>query len=415
MHIKLYPCRAFANGISGIAVAALFLASAAGAQTSGEKVHFTFAISDLYAPFLNPEENKKVAEGVMRETNLSATYKHRASKFTWTKNMSGVTGLFAPGSRDTSTTQTLALTLRPEEGEPGTLGVDLPKVLAGNYVLDSLFFTLPPDVVYQQPGYRKIVDKLSDPEKDPQPKLPAPAFEYWVSFDPGNQVEQQSCLFISTPFGFPDTAIPVVTQVKTSDKQIYLHQRMGKYCPFVNERNPESPDYTPGKLPPLRIAAAQASPDYTVTKGKISRWGLLPVTTGMTRWYHRNSEGAFASVTGYGPFERFAVRLRGDTQYPVKDTLLVRTETWDFFNHALIKYTSDINFFSTQQRAAPTIRQVIYFHDGKRVGGEQKTENCEAAECKKIAADVARQMARPFAELLQEVKDYRTLTLIPVE
>lgn len=397
-------------------VATMLLTATVSAAIPTGDMHFTFAISDLYVPYFSAAENAEVLQSFLAETSVVATYKRTTRSFSWRD----AAGILDPGFIDNTTEQSRTFKLRPESGQTKRLGAVMPQSLEGGYVLSKLFFTLSPDTFYHQQGYRAIAQKLQDDGAKRDGDLPSPYIEFRVYQDedgtPEAPVERQDCLDIYTPFGFPDTLIPLVIQTATHTKQLRLVRIMQDWCPLVNERFSEKPGAIPGRLPAARIAFAQAYIDYSTVKGKTFVWGSLPVTESMTRWYHRNSDGVYGSLSHFGPFERFAIRLRWDESYSVNGRLPVRTEEWSFFNQQLIKYANDVYYPETDKKEKEiSIEQAVYFQNGKQVWMESKVENCADLQCQKVLVDVKKVTEQPFETLLNEVQGYRDLTLMPAE
>lgn len=378
-----------------------------------ENLRLTFSISDIYAPYLTPKENADVLGSLNNEVSVRVSYYRSSSKFKWTSNMSGVTGLISPGFVDTSTEKSLTYNLSPEPGKQKVSGVDIPQTLGDGYILDKLYISVSPKVFFQQSGYRKLVEKAS---KNDDEKY-NPSFEYKVinrnddADTQGN--EHQQCFSILTPLGIPDISIPVVTNVGINSKTIRLIDYDGNRCPLVNTKYTGAPAVINGHLSPIRIASAQSDIDYSaVDRVKFSS-GILPVTPSMTRFYNRSNTGVSAWVREYGPFEIFSISIRGDETNAVGNAFPVQTESWSFFNKRLVKHNSEILYINTESNNVDWIREGVYFQHDNQVGYSSQTQNCIVKDCQKVMAEVKRQLALPYEEQSKEVESYRSLTLIP--
>lgn len=398
----------------GLIINTVLMLPTACAVNSDSAFHFTFGISDLYAPFLTKEENRAALDSLSTGAEITATFTRKTRKFRWTSNLSGVTGLFAPGFQYDYTEKYEKYTLSPESGNPGQLGADIPPSLEGGYVLSNLWIQVSPEGIYRQPGYRSLIQKL--PAKNQLHDLPSPTFEYLVSIDNSNKTdnrtEHQGCLFVSTPFGFPEVHIPVVTRVSTTSKRIILQEILHQSCPWIPKSLNNKFD---GRLPLARVAAAQSHIDFSTTFGSTSKGGKLPVTESMTRWFHRNKEGTYAGLNTFGPFEEFSMRLRWDNTYPSGDRLPIRTERWSFFNQKLVKYSADIFYNAPGYGKFSTAQETVYFQDGQLVGSKSDAEKCSEKACLSAHSELKRQTSRPYEEILNEVLTYRHLPYIPAE
>ncbi|MBS0879202.1 hypothetical protein JK231_01115 [Pantoea sp. JGM49] len=382
-------------------------------------IHFIFGVSDLYSPVLSDEENRSVLESLTKGATVTATYRHTTRKFHWFSTMSGVTTFLDPGYKYTSKDETRSYTLLPEADNRSILGVDMPVSLDGDYVLAELYVQLYPSL-YQQPGYLATIKNL--PEKDlkfSREFRGSSSFRYLVSQDkrrtqsPVN--EHQGCLFVTTPYGYPDTTIPVVTLVGTNLTNMRLTNIMHQRCPLVNINTNEKSTVLTGHLPPARIAAAQANIDYSTTKGITQKSGALhPVNKEMARWYQRNDEGVYAALQAFGPFKLFRMRIRFDAAYPEGKRLPIRTESWYLYNEKLVKYSGSIYYLSTDNEKSMSADEVVYFHDEKKVFNESKKDNCNTQGCQNALADIKHHSTNSWDDLQREAVRYMQLTLIPI-
>lgn len=390
------------------------MSAMANAETSipNENVRLTFSISDLYAPYLTSKENADVLKSLNSKVSVVVTYKHTSSKFKWTSNMSGVTGLISPGYIDNSTEQYRMFELSAQPGKQQVSGVDIPQSLAGNYIMDKLFVSVSPNVFFQQSGYRDLVQKelQNDNEKY------SASFEYNVSFEdssiPARITEHQECLSISTPLGIPDIPIPVVTNVEIHSNKIRLLNNIYHACPLVNTKYTSTSAVANGHLPAIRVASAQADIDFAGSDGVKFSSGALPVTEDMTRLYNSNDTGISAWVREYGQFEIFSISIRDEQSNAVGDVLPIQTESWSFYNKKLVKHYNEILYISTEKKPTDWIREGVYFQNGQQVGYVSKTQNCTGKECQKIQAKVKSQLAKSFEEQNSEVQGYKAIYVI---
>lgn len=380
-----------------------------------------FGVSDLYSPVLSEKENKSVLESLTKGAVVTATYRHTTREFHWFATMDGVATIFAPGYTYTTKDDYRSYILIPEPDNRFVMGADIPVTLDGDYVLAELDVRLNPSLS-QQPGYLEAIKNL--PKKDQRNPIYS-SFRYLVSLDNTRKEnplnERQGCLSVITPFGYPDTSIPVVTLVGTKLTEARLTHIINQPCPLTNVKINEKSLVSTGHLPPARIAAAQASLDYFTTKGVDKKWGSLPVTKEMTRWYQRNDEGVYASLKKFGPFELFSMRVRWDATYPEGKRLPIRTETWYFYNKKLVKYSGSIYYKSTDDKNyypstddTMSAEEVIYFHNGKKVFNESEQDNCHAQSCQNALADIKKHSANSWGDLQGEAMRYMELPLIPV-
>lgn len=389
--------------------ATLLSANACASVPKGD-THFSIAISDLYIPYLSAEENAAVQQNLLKETQIVATYTRYKRSFRWFARIDGVTGFFAPGFDETRIDEKRSFPLRAEPGQANTFGVDLPQSLDGGYILAGLYFTLSADAFYRQPSYRTLVDKMADSKEKNRKDFSDPYIEYIVSEDKsGHKIksgEQQDCVDISTPFGFPETKMPMVVRRTLSSKTLYLVRLMHYTCPLTEEKSDN------GRLPPARIADAQSRFEDYRSSAFISHDGVLPVTPAMTRWYKRGGYNVTGWRQQYGAFEKFRMHLREDRTYAVNGRVPFRIETWNFFNNQLVKYANEVHYLSTNyNNDAIRIEEVVYFQQGVEVARKSKQENCSEAACQKVLADVKQQMSQPYDVLLNEVNTYKALPL----
>lgn len=389
---------------------AAFLSSSACLAASAGDAHFTFAISDLYIPYLSDEENAAVQQNLLKETKIVATYTRYKRSFRWSQSIPGVVGFFSPGFDEMRIDEKRTYTLRPEPGKADTFGVDLPQSLDGGYVLAGLYFTLSAEEFYRQPSYRTIADKMADSKERNRKDFSDPYIKYIVyEGKPSHKIkfaEQQDCVDISTPFGFPETKMPMVVRRTLSSKTLYLVRLMHYTCPLTEVKSEN------GRLPPARIADAQSRFEDYRSPAFISHDGVLPVTPAMTRWYQRGGYNVTGWRQQYGAFEKFRMHLREDRNYAVNGRVPFRIETWNFFNNQLVKYANEVHYLSTNySNDSISIEEVVYFQQGVEVERKSKQENCSEAACQKVLAEVKQQMAQPYDVLLNEVNAYKALPL----
>ncbi|WP_156149395.1 hypothetical protein [Pantoea sp. SM3] len=406
------------NTISAILIF-LILPSSSCLAVENKTLHFIFGVSDLYSPVLSDDENKSVLESLTKRATVTATYRQTTRKFHWFSTMSGVVTFPDPGYKYTSKDETRNYTLKPETDNPSILGVDMPVSLDGDYALAELYVQLYPSL-YQQPGYLAAIKNL--PEKDlefAREFRGSSSFRYLVSQDkrrtqsPVN--ERQGCLFVTTPYGYPDTTIPVVTLLGTNLKNVRLTSIMHRPCSLVNVYANEKSTVLTGHLPPARIAAAQANIDYSTTKGITQKSGALhPVNKEMDRWYQRNDEGVYAALQAFGPFKLFRMRIRFDAAYPEGKRLPIRTESWYLYNEKLVKYSTSIYYLSTDNEKSMSAEEVVYFHDGQKVFNESKQDNCNALGCQNALANIKQHSTNSWGDLQREAVRYMQLNLIPI-
>ncbi|HHU4239191.1 TPA: hypothetical protein ACUEMK_004744 [Escherichia coli] len=398
----------------------LALSTANCLAAKSQTLHFMFGISELYSPVLSDKENKAVLDSLTKGAIVTATYRHTTREFRWFSTIDGVATIPDPGYKYTSTEDHREFSLTLEPDNRYIMGADIPTSLEGDYVLSGLYVQLSPDVFYQQPSYLSAIKNLSEKDLKSERELrSSPSFEYLVHLDNTKKEnpieEQQGCLFVSTPYGYPDTSIPVVTQVGTRLFNANFTYVMHQTCPLINAKNDEHSTLSPGHLPPARIAAAQANIDYVTTENITRKWGLLPVTKEMTRWYQRNTEGVYASWNKFGSFESFSIRVRWDTAYPEAKRLPIRTETWYFYNKDLVKYNGSIYYSPSDKAKSMSADETVYFYGGKNVYTESQQENCDAKGCQNALADIKQHSTQSHEELQQEAERYMLLPLIPAK
>ncbi|PVZ87885.1 hypothetical protein C9426_09800 [Serratia sp. S1B] len=385
-------------------------------KDSDNMLHFTFGITDIYSPILSEKENKDVLDSLSDNVTVFAVYTHTTKKFTFFSNIPGVTSIPDPGFKETTTEQRQIFQMKNEPGQQGILGVDMPKKIPGDYILSRFSVGVSIGKFYQQPGYAKIIDKLSENKFYDHETLSL--FDYFVNFSNSKMSNTkqyvQNCLSTQAPYGFPDTSIPVVTQI--SMKNITLTTVIHTTCPLVNGYSNKPPIPPTASIPPARIAAAQSDIDYQTTVGTISKWGRLPVTEKMKRWYQRNDEGVFSSSQKYGDFERFSMRLRWDKMYPIESLLPIRTETWDFYKEKLIKYSASVIYITPRDKHNISVSESIYYHDGEVVFSEEGDDgkNCNNQACQNALTEIKRLTGLSWEEQQNEVQSYMQLPLIPV-
>lgn len=400
----------------------VFLLTAAqvteAAMPSGN-LHFTFSITDIYIPLFTPKENATVLDNISIGATVIGTYKHTTHSFKWFTCMSGVACIPDPGIVENSTELRRTFPVKTEPGKPRILNVELPQSLDGDYLLAGIYISLSPDVFYSQPSYREIVQKILPKKQELSINSTPPSFEYLVNFAKSRtsdaRSEYQDCLFFSTPYGFPEISIPIVTQVDINSKQVRLVRKMPGICPLINSNSIHTPMAIPGHLPFSRIAAAQTRIDFSTADGSTHIFGKLPVTEKMTRWYMRNNEGVFASLNELGPFQEFSIRLRGDTEHPANGILPIRTESWIFFKKKLVKYSSDILYIGATYKKNSIATENIYFYNSEQVWAETKIEQCEEQGCRNALTEIRSEMSKPYEVLQAEVQSYMQLGLIPVD
>ncbi|WP_341249813.1 hypothetical protein [Cupriavidus pauculus] len=385
--------------------------------TPAGDVHFTFGVSDLYAPFLTPAENLDVLTGLTAGAKVSATYRHTTYSFHLLTCEVGVGCWPGPHWQPHSTEQFREFPVKfaPPTGEPHTISVDMPQSLDGGYSLAKLYITLSSDAFYRQPSYDALVKKtarnLSSLDLDPPP----PSFEYLVHFTRVDhsvtQADTQDCLFVSTPFGFPEIKIPIVTRVISDSKRISLQQLMHSTCPQVDIDFGNTPGIVSGRLPPSRIAVAQTKIELDNTDGTTRLYGTLPVSAEMTRWFHRNDEGVRAYIMEFGPFRQLEMRVLGDTAHAVDGTLPNRLETWTFYDNMLVGYTVDIMYDIPEGRTEemPEVHLENYFLGGKSVWMHSESTHCDDPGCIDALAEITNVMSLPYDALLAEAHRYLEL------
>ncbi|MPV71374.1 hypothetical protein [Burkholderia sp. BE17] len=402
--------------IAAMLAGLMFLTKPHQVTPPSKNVRITFGIRDLYAPFLTTKENAEVLSSLSTRTKVIATYTHTTHSFHLLGCEVGVGCWPAPHWSEDSTEQNRALPTRiaadANPGAPRAFSVEMPAALEGGYVLSGLYLEVPANTLYQQPSYRSLVKKItatpSALDRDP----PDPAFEYLVHFedyDPSQtRGDDQDCLFLSTPSGFPEIRIPVVVQLSTDSKRMSLERLMHDTCPLVGEDFGSQAGAAHGHLPPSRIAAAQVKIDLEGVHDAARLGGPLPVSEGMTRWFRRSSEGAYADLTEFGPLLQLSMRVRGDNAHPAYNVLPIRTERWTFFNDELVGYSGDI-YYDTQAATVEdmnTIHWDQYFHDGKSVLTKMEPTHCDEQGCKDAQAEILAEMSKPYDALQAEARSY---------
>ncbi|MEQ5843205.1 hypothetical protein N0A02_27480 [Paraburkholderia acidicola] len=384
--------------------------------------HFTFGVSDLYAPFLTPEENAAVLNSLTVEDKIYATYRHTTYAYSLFACDVGVGCWPAPHWVEQSTEEKrdFPVTMGPGKSSDGvrTLSVDIPQSLDGGYSLAEFAFMMSPDTFYRQPGYQALVKKsvteLSPLDRDPAP----PMFDYLVDFtdhDLGpDQDDIQDCLFIMMPLKSPTISIPIVTRVGTNSKRMSLRRLSGNEpCPMTDIDVSSTPDAAPGRLPLARIAAAQVNIDFDAVDKATRLAGTLPVTNSMTRWFQRNNDGVEAYLTEFGSFKKMEMHIRGDTAHLINGTFpAVRIETWTFFEDSLVGYTGSI-FYDTQQEKVddePAIHWEEYFHDGRPVWTKTEPTHCDDLGCREALAEIRIEISKPYDALRAEAQSYMQLS-----
>ncbi|MFS2124286.1 hypothetical protein [Pseudomonas sp. Pseusp97] len=405
------------GAFASLSIILTFMGRDAYAEAHGNSFHFTFSIKDIYISFLSTQENKSVLDNISAGAKVVATYTKTTSKFRLAENIPGVAPVFSPGFDYDSTNDSVTLPLLPEPERVGVIGADIPQALAGGYRLSRISVFISPNVIYHQQGYLDIVKNLA-PEKTGDHTKTDLMFEYLAhpnsSTQKNPETTQQDCLFLSTPYGFPDVSIPVAVRV-TNDSRFVLTRLTHQYCPVIDQNFTKGSKSNPDHVTKASIAAAQASIDFSTTASVESQWGALPVTKGMSRWYQRNAEGAYASLTQYGSYKEFAIRLRKDTTYPIDSKLPNRTERWWLFNDELVKYSTELYYQGNGHEKPLMLNASALFSENQRVWENGSQGDCKAKECQKLSSELMTQVRTPYEILEKEVQQYMKLPLIPAE
>lgn len=377
-------------------------------------VHFTFGISDLYVPFLSPNENADVLSHFPEGAEVSATYQRTTYRYALFSCLVGVACLPDPhwqsDTKEDIRLYPAKVEPRRENGKTRTLSVDMPQTLPGGYVLEKLYLDVSPDTFYRQPSYRALVaqsQKASKPDPTDDFKTP-PAFEYLVSFLDHDRTEDmrydQDCLDVSTPISFPTLSIPVVTQLDSDSKRMALMRISSRSCPLADVDLSGTPGYAVDRVPPARIAASQSRIDFDGARGATILSGRVSAAEDMTRWQDEGKDGVGLYLIEFGSFRQLEVRSYPDSARPSKH---VRIETWTFFDDALVGYAGTV-FYPPKDGSDndKTVQWSEYFRDGKPVWMETTPSDCEDADCKAVLTDVNFAITRPYSALQTEARSY---------
>ncbi|KVC84439.1 hypothetical protein [Burkholderia ubonensis] len=357
--------------------------------------HITIALTDLYMPFLTPAENADLRSRLPDHVEVVAHYVRTTTRYRLFSCSPGLGCLPEPQWHQQVDDEILRLPAKvtPRAGADAarTISFDLPHRLDGGYSIAWFLVDLSLDALTRQPGYRTLVTKTDTPDYKPLDPI-APSLEYGVSFEDHDLGAApryaQDCLDALLPVNVPEIAIPIVTALTTSSPRMSLSVRNMR-CPLSDIGS----DFhttagvrigaAPGRLPPGRIAAAQVKLDLDGTHGVTRLYGSIRPTPAMTRWYRRNEAGIDASLIEFGPYRRLELRTRFDNAYPVKQTLPIRTETWTFFDDALVGYGADIDYYIDTADRSVLFRMQWeqYFRDGRTVWTQTTTRPCDDVFC----------------------------------
>ncbi|WP_193101136.1 hypothetical protein [Burkholderia sp. Z1] len=358
--------------------------------------HVTIALSDLYMPFLTPEENADLRNRLPDSVEIFAHYTRTTTTYSLLSCSSGLGCI-----PDPQWVQHVAeemrkiparVTPRGSPDTPRTISFDLPHRLDGGYSIASFMLTLSPEALTRQPGYHALLARARQPDTG-LPSGGEPNLEYGVGFEDHDVARDprdvQDCLQTVMPSGVPDVGIPIVVTLTTGSPRVTLTG--SARCPLsdaaanairaVDVMPGSSAPAAPGRLPPGRIAAAQVGLDLDHQDGATLLSGPVVPTAAMTRWYRRNDEGPDAYLIEFGPYRQLEIRMRFDNAHPVNGILPIRTERWTFFDDALVGYTADIDYFLNTQKGLVDFNTHWdqYFHDGKTVFTQMTTRPCDDA------------------------------------
>ncbi|VWC26857.1 hypothetical protein BLA23254_06114 [Burkholderia lata] len=407
--------------------------------------HVTIALSDLYMPFLTPEENADLRNRLPDHVDIVAHYTHTTTSYSLLSCSYGL-GCLPGGQWD----QRIDDAMRPlparvtPRGGPDTqrtISFDLPHRLDGGYSIVSFHLTLSADALTRQPGYHALLAKAHQADtgmsRDVESNL-----DYAVRFDDQDAAREprvlQDCLQTILPSGVPSIGIPIVVTITTGSPHVSLtgstrcalSDAAADALRAVDVIPGVSVPAAPGRLPPGRIAGAQVGLDLDHRDGATLLWGQIVPTAAMPRWYQRNDEGADAYLIEFGPYRQLEIRMRFDNAHPVKGMLPIRTERWTFFDNALVGYTADIDYVMDTESGTVVFNTHWdqYFHDGKTVFTQTTSRPCDnAVICgddiarnpeaqaaspevraagRDALAEIRGWMARPYDALQAEARSY---------
>ncbi|WP_146013963.1 hypothetical protein [Trinickia dabaoshanensis] len=376
-------------------------------------VHFTFGVSDLYAPFLSPSENADVLSHLPEGAEVSATYQHTTYSYSLLSCMIGVACLPDPHWHSDTKEEIRLYPAKIEpyqaNGKTRSFSVDLPQTLPGGYALEKLYLSVSADTFYRQPSYSALVAQTEKGSKSSLDDLKTPpAFEYLVSYLdhdlPQDVRYDQDCLDVMTPLRFPTVPIPVVTRITSDSNRMGLMRISSRSCPLIDSDLSDAPGFTTGKVPLSRVAASQSSIDFDGVAGATILSGRVTATEDMTRWQNEGKDGVGLYLVEFGPFRQLEVRSYPDSARPSKH---IRIETWTFFDDALVGYSGEV-FYPPADGADSdkTVQWKEYFHDGKPVWMQTTPAICDTPDCQSVLTEVNFSTTRPYGELQSEARSY---------
>ncbi|AOL06210.1 MULTISPECIES: hypothetical protein [Burkholderia] len=407
--------------------------------------HVTLALSDLYMPFLAPEENADLRNRLPDSVDIVAHYTHTTTSYSLLSCSYGLGCLPDPhwDQRVEEEMRPVPARVTPRGG-PGTqrtISFDLPHRLDGGYSIVSFHVTLSADALTHQPGYHALLARARQPDtaisRGGEPNL-----DYTIRFDDQDAAREQrvmqDCLETVLPSGVPSAGIPIAVTITTGSPHVSLAG--SARCPLSDAAADAlratdvvpgvSVPAAPGRLPPGRIAAAQVALDLDHQVGATLLSGPIVPTAAMPRWYQRNDEGLGAYLIEFGPYRQLEIRMRFDNAHPVKGMMPIRTERWTYFDDALVGYTADIAYFMDTEKGMVVFHTQWdqYFHDGKTVFTQTTSRPCDDAvicgddvarnpEAQAASPDVRAAgrdalaeirgwMARPYDALQAEARSY---------
>ncbi|VWD03170.1 hypothetical protein BLA18112_04135 [Burkholderia lata] len=356
--------------------------------------HVTLALSELYMPFLTPEENADLRNRLPDHVDIVAHYTHTTTSYSLLSCSSGLGCIPDPQwvQHVDEEMRTVPARVTPRGGPDTqrTISFDLPHRLDGGYSIDSFLMTLSADALTRQPGYHALLARARQPDTGLS-RGGEPNLEYGVRFDDQDAAREprvvQDCLQTVLPGGVPSIGIPVAVTMTTGSPHVSLTG--SARCPLsdaaanalraVDVVPGVSVPAAPGRLPPGRIAAAQVGLDLDHQDGATLLSGPIVPTAAMPRWYQRNDEGPDAYLIEFGPYRQLEIRMRFDNAHPVNGILPIRTERWTFFDDALVGYTADIDYYLKTEKSLVVFNTHWdqYFRDGKTVFTQTTTRPCD--------------------------------------
>jgi len=396
-----------------MATAAFILATPASGDpfTAGSTINISVGVSDLYSPFFTDPENLAVLDALPQGAEVSAIYEKAFGPDRIIKCVSsGSCYKQARKLPGTPPGGVVVANISPDNNR--SLSIDLPKTVYGSYKLSRLRVSYSPEEFYRQRSYQMLLEQTQYSAPSPARVVPRPELTYYVELEGAKRgdvrPENQTCLPVYIPHDLPEFHIPIVTQVTSSSKGVWLSPVMSEPCSIYDSAYSRDPASISGKLPPSRIAIAQVAVGFADVYGRVSESGDLPVTKDMTRWFGRNADGVSVASLAFGRHDRLALHMEGDTTHPSKGMSSTRDEAWLFLDGKLVGRHLTV-IYHNRWKLNGIIAGTEMFNGGQRVWSDLKTDGCEDPGCMDALATMKVEMSKTYDALAVEVEGYKQL------